>query len=155
MSAAHGAAAGGGERGVHLRVVTPDRTVFDRKVRAVSFMGVDGSYGILANHAPLMTAIADASEVKITELDGSVEYMLVGGGFAEMRQNVLSLVTEAGELASEIDAARAAEAEKRAREAIAERHKVDIDLPTAEAALQRALLRQMVARRRSGTGTVR
>ena len=36
---------------LHLRVVSPDRTVMDRKVKSVSFMGTDGSFGILPNHA--------------------------------------------------------------------------------------------------------
>ncbi|MCB9868262.1 MAG: ATP synthase F1 subunit epsilon [Planctomycetes bacterium] len=136
---------------LHFRVVTPQKTVVDRKVASVQFMGVDGSYGILPNHAPLLTATKPGI-VTIHELDGRTEEMLVTDGFAEMRDNVLSLICEAGELAQEIDLERAAEAEKRARERIAERNRIDINLPKAEAALQRALLRQMLGRRRSGTG---
>ena len=41
---------------LHLRVVTPQSTIIDRKVSSVEFMGVDGSYGILPGHAALMTA---------------------------------------------------------------------------------------------------
>ena len=138
---------------LHLRVVTPQNTVVDRKVKAVQFMGVDGSYGILPGHAPLMTATAPGI-VTVTELDGSKEEMLVTDGFAEVHNNILSLICEAGELASEIDLERAEAAEKRAREAIESRSKVDTSLPMAEAALQRALLRQMLARKRSGSGHV-
>jgi F-type H+-transporting ATPase subunit epsilon len=136
---------------LQLRVVTPQKTVIDRPVRKVSFAGVDGSYGILPRHAPLMTATIPGI-VTITEIDGSTEEMLITDGFAEMRDNVLSLICEAGELAGEIDLERAAEAERRAREQIAHRERVDISLPRAEAALQRALLRQVLGRRRSGTG---
>ncbi len=92
--------------------------------------------------------------VSITELDGSTEDMIVTDGFAEMRNNVLSLICEAGELAGEIDLERAAEAEARAREEIAQSSNVDINLPKAEAALQRALLRQMLGRKRSGSGHI-
>jgi F-type H+-transporting ATPase subunit epsilon len=138
---------------LHLRVVTPDRTVLDRKVRSVQFMGVDGSYGILPRHAPLLTATMPGI-VTIKHTDGTQENMLVTEGFAEMRDNVLSLICEAGERATEIDEARAREAEARAREAIAGTHTVDINLAQAEAALQRALLRQMLARRQAGTGRV-
>ena len=132
---------------LHFRVVTPQKTVVDRKVRSVSFMGIDGSYGILPSHAPLMTATKPGI-VSITETDGATADMLVTDGFAEMRDNVLSLICEAGELAGEIDLERAAEAERRAREQIAARESVDVSLPQAEAALQRALLRQMLARRK-------
>ena len=138
---------------LQLRIVTPDRTVFDRKVRAVSFMGVDGSYGILAQHAPLMTATMPGI-VKVTHTDASVEALLVTDGFAEMRHNVLSLICEAGELAGEVDLERAREAEQRARRLIEEAHTVDINLARAEAALQRALLRQLLGRRKSGSGAI-
>lgn len=137
----------------HLRVVTPQRNVIDRKVSSVQFMGVDGSYGILPGHAALMTA-TKPGVLTITETDGGVEELLVTEGFAEMRDNVLSVICEAGELAGQIDLARAEEAEKRARERIAEATKIDINLPKAEAALQRALLRQMLARKKGGTGHI-
>ncbi len=138
---------------LQIRVVTPQSTVVERKVQGVSFHGVDGSYGILPGHAALMTA-TKPGVVSITELDGSTEDMIVTDGFAEMRNNVLSLICEAGELAGEIDLERAAEAEARAREEIAQSSNVDINLPKAEAALQRALLRQMLGRKRSGSGHI-
>ncbi len=138
---------------LHLRVVTPDRNVLDRKVKAVSFMGIDGSYGILPNHAPLMTATMPGV-VKVTNTDDSVEELLVTDGFAEMRDNILSLVCEAGERAADIDLERARAAEERAREQIEEAHEVDINLAQAEVALQKALLRQMLARKGRGTGTI-
>ena len=138
---------------LQLRVVTPQSIVMERKVQGVSFYGVDGSYGILPGHAALMTA-TKPGVVSITELDGSTEDMIVTDGFAEMRDNVLSLICEAGELAGEIDLERAAEAEARAREQIAQSSNVDVNLPKAEAALQRALLRQMLGRKRSGSGHI-
>ena len=138
---------------LQIRVVTPQSTVVERKVQGVSFHGVDGSYGILPGHAALMTA-TKPGVVSITELDGSTEDMIVTDGFAEMRNNVLSLICEAGELAGEIDLERAAEAEARAREQIAQSSNVDVNLPKAEAALQRALLRQMLGRKRSGSGHI-
>jgi len=138
---------------LHLRVVTPDRTVIDRRVRSVQFMGVDGSYGILPNHAPLMTA-TQPGIVTIQHNDGTTENMLITDGFAEMRDNVLSLICQAGELAHEIDVERAAEAERRARERIEGQQKAGVKLPKAQEALQRAVLRQLLAKR-GGTGDLR
>src|SRR5262245_43916440 len=100
---------------LHLKIVTPDRTLFDEPVKAVTFMGVDGSYGILAHHAPLITATAHASPVKITWSSGKVEELLVADGFVEMSDNTLVLLCKAGESAQEIDVERAKEAEQRAR----------------------------------------
>ncbi|MDP6929167.1 MAG: ATP synthase F1 subunit epsilon [Planctomycetota bacterium] len=131
---------------LQFRVVTPDRTVFDQKVSGVSFMGVDGSYGILANHAALMTATVPGL-VSITHSDGQREEMLITDGFAEMRNNVLSLICNAGELAHEIDADRAAQAEQRAREDLDCGLDEGADLPRAEASLRRAMLRQLISKR--------
>ncbi len=138
---------------LHLRVVTPERTVIDRKVAEVQFVGIDGSYGILPNHAPLMTSTVPGI-VTIRHTDGSTELMLVTDGFAEMRDNVLSLICEAGERAEEIDLERAAAAEERAREKIADTTSRGGDLPSAQDALRRAQLRQLMARR-GGTGDLR
>lgn len=140
---------------LHLRVVTPDRTIIDRKVRSVSFMGVDGSYGILPGHAALLTAIADAGTVRITETDGSVVEMFASSGFAQVQNNVLTLVCEAGEMAHEIDVERVRAAEQKAREKLANLDKLSEEFLKAEASLRKALTREMLARRGSGTGGLR
>ena len=138
---------------LHLCVVTPEKTVVDSKVASVSFMGQDGSYGILANHAPLMTATVPGV-VTVNHTDGSSDELVISDGFAEMRENVLSLICEEGEHAREIDLDAAIAAEKAARERIAAMSKVDPNLPKAEASLRVALLRQALARKRSGTGHI-
>lgn len=137
---------------LHLRVVTPDRTIIDRKVAAVKFQGVDGSYGILPNHAPLMTAIGSAGTLEITETDGRKQVMFTSDGFAQMHDNVLTLTCEAGEFAQEIDLERVKAAEQKAREKMAGLDKLSADYIKAEASLRKALLREMVARKASGTG---
>jgi F-type H+-transporting ATPase subunit epsilon len=137
---------------LHLRIVTPDRTIVDRKVARVSFLGVDGGYGILPNHAPLMTAISAAGTAKITELDGRVIELFVSDGFAQIQNNVLTLVCEAGEFANEIDLERVKEAEKKARERLSGLDRLSADFIKAEASLRKALAREMVARRGTGAG---
>lgn len=139
---------------LHLRVVTPDRTIVDRKVAGVSFQGVDGSYGILPHHAPLMTAIATAGLATITELDGRHSELFVSDGFAQVQHNVLTLVCEAGEFAHEIDLERVKAAEARAREKLAGLDRLSAEFVKAEAALRKALTREMLARRGSGTGNL-
>jgi F-type H+-transporting ATPase subunit epsilon len=137
---------------LHLRIVTPDRTIVDRKVAAVTFQGVDGSYGILPHHAPLMTAISQAGTARITELDGKQSELFVSDGFAQMQHNVLTLVCEAGEFAHEIDLERVKAAEAKAREKLAGLDRLSEDFVKAEASLRKALMRELIARRGSGTG---
>ncbi len=138
-----------------LRVVTPDRTVADRKVAGVSFRGIDGGYGILPGHAPLMTAIAQAGTVEITETDGKKTAMFASDGFAQMQNNVLTLVCEAGEMAEEIDLERVKAAEAKAREKLAHLDRLSEEFLKAEASLRKALAREMLTRKHSGTGGIR
>jgi len=140
---------------LHLRIVTPDRTIVDRKVAGVRFQGVDGGYGILPNHAPLMTAIANAGEADITELDGKKNVLFVSDGFAQVQNNVLTLVCEAGEFATEIDLVRVKAAEARAREKMAGLDRLSTEFVKAEASLRKAMMRELLARRVSGSGNLR
>ena len=132
---------------MHLRIVTPDRTIVDRKVARVSFYGIDGSYGILPHHAPLMTAISAVGKAKITELDGRTVELFVSDGFAQVEKNVLTMVCEAGELANEIDMARVKAAEAKAREKIAGLDKLSEEFLKAEMSLKKALAREQLSRR--------
>ena len=140
---------------LHLRIVTPDRTIIDRKVRSVSFDGTDGSYGVLPHHAPLMTGIKQSGTATVTEVDGKSSEMFISDGFAQVQHNVLTLVCEAGELASEIDLDRVKAAEARAREKMAGLDRLSDEFLKAEASLRRAMAREMLSRRNSGTGSMR
>ena len=139
---------------LHLRIVTPDRTIVDRKVARVTFQGIDGSYGILPHHAPLMTAISATGKAKITELDGRSLELFVSDGFAQMQHNVLTLVCEAGEFAHEIDMERVKAAEAKAREKLAGLDRLSEEFLKAEVSLKKALAREQLVRRGSGTGSL-
>lgn len=136
---------------LHLRIVSPDRTVVDRKVAGVRFLGVDGHYGILPNHAPLLTAIDATGSVEITELDGKHNDLFVSDGFAQMHNNVLTLVCEAGEFAQEIDLERVRKAEQKAREKLAGLDRLSAEYVKAEASLRKAAMRELLARKVSGS----
>ncbi len=139
---------------LHLRIVTPDRTIVDRKVAGVRFQGIDGSYGILPHHAPLMTAIAHAGTVVITELDGTRQELFASDGYAQVQNNVLTLVCEAGEFAHEIDLEKVKAAEAKAREKLSGLDRLSEEFIKAEASLRKALAREMLARRNTGSGTM-
>jgi len=139
---------------IHLRIVTPDRTIVDRKVSSVSFVGTDGSYGVLPRHAPLLTGVAQSGTATIVETDGTSDELFISDGFAQVQNNVLTLVCEAGELASEIDVERAKQKEQEAREKMAGLSKLSEEFVKAEASLRKALARERLASKRSGTGSV-
>ncbi|MEC7584164.1 MAG: ATP synthase F1 subunit epsilon [Planctomycetota bacterium] len=140
---------------LHLRIVTPDRTIVDRKVSGVSFVGVDGGYGILPGHAPLMTAISSTGTLEITETAGEKLSLFVSDGFAQMQKNVLTLVCEAGEMATEIDLERVKAAEAAAREKMENLDRLSEEFLKAEASLRKALAREALVRKSGGSGSLR
>jgi len=137
---------------LHLRIVTPDRVIIDRKVASVTFQGIDGSYGILPRHAPLMTSLAHAGAVVVKDTDGKVERLFASAGFAQVQNNVLTLVCEAGEFVHEIDMNRVKAAEARARDKMVNLDRLSEEYIKAEASLRKALARELLVRRGSGTG---
>ena len=80
--------------------------------------------------------------------DGDEVSLAVSGGFMEVRPDRVIVLADTAERAEEIDLARAEEARKRAEKAMAEAPAGAEASLAAEAALQRALTRLKVARRR-------
>ncbi len=129
-----------------LRIVTPERTIFEGDVTSVTVPGSKGSMGILYNHAPLVSSL-ETGEVVVHFPDGKSQVFVVSGGFVEVANNDVRVLADVGEPASEIDEARAREAAERAKQRIRERKEAEFDLARAEAALSRAMARLRVAQR--------
>jgi F-type H+-transporting ATPase subunit epsilon len=130
-----------------VRVLTPEKLALEGTAVHVQFPGLDGLYGVLAGHAPLITPVA-AGPLSVRRPNGQTEQLFVAEGFAEVRDNTLRLVCDASERPIEIDLERAREAEKRARERLAKPMETDFDLRRAERALRRALWRERIAAQR-------
>ena len=130
--------------GLTLRVITPDAIVLDTPASSVRIPGVDGQIGILPRHAHMVAAL-DMGVLRYRN-GGTEHFLFVSEGFAEVRDNTLRLVCEAGDPAEEIDVQRAKAAEQRARERLAQASQgVEVDELRAEAALRRALMRLQAA----------
>jgi F-type H+-transporting ATPase subunit epsilon len=132
-----------------LLIISPDHVVLDERVDSVRLPGVDGSFGVLARHAPMVAAI-DVGVLRYRQ-GGAEKLLFVSEGFCEVKKDVVRVVSEAGEKPAEIDEQRAKEAEQRARERLARFReqgakamtgKEAIDFLRAEEALRRALKRQ-------------
>jgi F0F1-type ATP synthase epsilon subunit len=68
---------------------------------------------------------------------------------------VLTLVCEAGEFVHEIDLERVKAAEARAKQKLAGLDRLSNEFLAAEASLRKAMMREMLARRGSGSGSLR
>lgn len=126
-----------------LQVATPERVVFSRRAVSLVAPGVEGYFGVLARHAPLVAALGVGS-LKVTGEDGTEELVAIGGGFLEVSKDVVTILGDTAELAAEIDVERARRARDRARERLDDRTE-GVDMNRAQLALRRALNRLRVA----------
>ncbi len=124
---------------LQLEVVTPDKQVVNESVDYVSCPGVDGEFGVLKSHVALLSALKVG--VLRFDKDGKQEHVFISGGFADVNNDVVTVLAESAELAKDIDMARAQKAQQRAEERLAQKNET-LDIKRAQVALQRALVRQ-------------
>jgi F-type H+-transporting ATPase subunit epsilon len=102
-----------------LRVVSVERSLFEGDVEFVIASGADGELGVMARHAPLMTALKPGP-LRIQEtMGGPEELLFVGGGFMEVLPERVTVLADTAERADEISIDKAEEARKRAQEKLA------------------------------------
>jgi F-type H+-transporting ATPase subunit epsilon len=133
---------------LYVEIVAPDKRVFHGEVQRVRAPGVEGSFSVLRDHAPMIAAI-EIGPIILTTPDGDTITMATSGGFVEVLNNVVTVLAETVEPASEIDVDRARAAEERARKRLAE--STGADRERAERALVRARNRLRVAMGQVGT----
>ena len=100
-----------------VRIVATDRMVFQGSASLVVFDTLDGQIGVMAKHSPLMAVLRDAPVLIRTADQGDV-FAAVHGGFVEVSDDHVKILSDLAELASQIDADRARRAKERAEAAI-------------------------------------
>lgn len=88
-----------------VRVITPDRTVWDAPSEEVILPATSGQLGILTGHAPLLTAIGNG--VMRVKADGKWLAIAVMGGFAEVENNEVTVLVNRAERGETVDKAAA------------------------------------------------
>ena len=132
-----------------LEIVTPEGRSFSDDVDAVVIPGVEGEFGVLAQHMPLMTQIKPG-ELQVQK--GEQEILLaVGEGFVEVIGDRVSVLTDMAIQAADIDEAKAEEARKRAELALEQKLSAE-EVAAVTASLERSLAQLRVKRRRHGQG---
>ena len=123
---------------MHLKIITPERVVFDEDVNEIYTKTTNGEIGILKNHVPIMAAL-DIGVTKAVK-DEDVKYFTTMGGVLQFKDNEALILTDTAECGDEIDVARAKDALKRAQARLADMD-AEIDAKRAEAAIARAMAR--------------
>jgi F-type H+-transporting ATPase subunit epsilon len=128
-----------GQSPLRLVLVTPETTLLDAPVSALRFPLYDGQIGILPGRAPLIGRLG-YGELKVTHADGSPASYFIDGGFVQVKENIVSILTDRALTPSEIDRTAA---EEKLREAVARVAHTEIEANARFRDQERA--RQMLA----------
>lgn len=132
---------------ITLKLVTPSRLLLDEEVDEVTAPGALGQFGVLPNHITFLTLL-ETGEMSYKQ--GSRRYHLaVTGGYAEVLENIMTVLADAAEYAEEIDVERSRRAKETAEKKLAALDSEHEDFPAAEASLRRAIVRLDVASKRT------
>lgn len=119
-----------------LRIVTPERLLLDEEVEEVIAPGAAGEFGVLPDHITFLTVLAPGRLIYRT---GNQRHVIaIFGGYAEVVDNVMTVLADGAEPAPQIDLEAAKQAQQQAEGALAA---IDADAPEFVIA-RRALDRQ-------------
>ena len=85
----------------HLSIVTPERAVLECEARSAVFPAWDGDIGILRNRAPLLCRLG-VGRLTAETVDEGVRQLFIDGGFGQMVENRLTILTEQAKEISEL-----------------------------------------------------
>jgi F-type H+-transporting ATPase subunit epsilon len=131
-----------------LKIITPEKTVFEQDTYQVTLPVEGGEVTILPGHEPYIGAVK-AGEIMIRrEPSAPEESFATSGGFVEFHENSMMFLADTAERADEIDIERAEAARKRAEDLKLERIQMDDEeYARTAAALEKELARVKVARK--------
>jgi F-type H+-transporting ATPase subunit epsilon len=119
---------------LHFALVSPEREMFNGEVDHVVVPGSEGEFGVMPNHAPVMSVIKPGA---LRVIDGGVERRIfVNGGFADVTPEGLTVLAEEAIDIADIDAAELDQQLKNAQEDLR-----DANSDEKREAAQRALTR--------------
>jgi F-type H+-transporting ATPase subunit epsilon len=119
-----------------LRIVSPERLLLDEEVEEVIAPGAAGEFGVLPDHITFLTVLAPGRLVY--RVGNQRHVVAIFGGYAEVVDNVMTVLADGVEPARQIDLEAARRAQQEAEGALAA---LDVDAPEYAVA-RRALDRQ-------------
>ena len=102
-----------------FELVSPERLLMSADVQQVNVPGSEGEFGVLPNHAPVLSTLKPGVIV-VTGDDGKQDRVFVRGGFAEVNPAGLTILAEEAIHMDDLDAAALAQQVQNAEEDVAD-----------------------------------
>ncbi len=123
---------------MNLKIITQEKVVFDSDVDEIYTRGVDGEFGILKGHVPVMAAL-DIGVTRV-KINNETKAFTTMGGVLQFKDEECLILTTLAEPGEEIDEMRARESLERGRRLLKETN-AKIDSKRIEASIARAKAR--------------
>lgn len=109
----------------HFDLVSPENLAFSGEVDQVDIPGVEGDFGVLAGHAPVVAAIRPG--ILTVTTGGRHEKIIVLGGLAEISEKGLTVLADVATSLAELDRAQFAETISEMEEGLKEHEGSELD----------------------------
>lgn len=76
-----------------VEIITPEKSLFEGEAKLVQLPGIDGSFEIMNNHAPLIS-ILNVGKIKVIDINGNKLFYDIAGGMIEVSDNKVSILAE-------------------------------------------------------------
>ncbi len=95
---------------LQLVLITPEAPVLETAPELVVVPGAEGEFGVMCNHAPVMSALRPGEICVHATFDSTPERYFVSGGFAEAGPSRCVILADDATPVADIDAAAAKQA---------------------------------------------
>jgi F-type H+-transporting ATPase subunit epsilon len=130
---------------IRVEIVSAEAEVFSGTAEMVFAPAVLGEVGIMPRHSQLLTELRPG-EVRVKLADGQEESFYVSGGFLEVQPHVVTILSDTGLRAKDLDEAKALDAKANAERALKDRT-AKVDYAKAQAELAEAIAQLAAIRR--------
>lgn len=122
---------------MHVDIVSAEAGIFSGEAERLFAPAEMGEVGILPRHAPLLTKLRPG-EVRVEKPGGEEEFFYISGGMLEIQPHVVTILSDTGIRAADIDEAAALEAKAQAEQALKDKSS-EMDYAKAQAELAEAV----------------
>ena len=109
----------------HFDLVSPEKLAFSGEVDQVDIPGLEGDFGVLAGHAPVVAAIRPG--ILTISTGGAHQKVIVLGGLAEVSDNRLTVLADVATSIEDVDRAQFAETIAEMEAKLAEKEGDELD----------------------------
>ena len=76
-----------------LEIITPEEKLFEGEVSYVKFPGTDGEFGVLNNHAPIISTLTKGT-IEVTDINNLRNSFEIKGGVIELKNNKIIVLSD-------------------------------------------------------------